>query len=477
MENALDLESLSREFQFVDRGRQVAEFVSRHPQVEAIWPKSAIPDLQRQLVGHDRELRLLAEANGRARAEQDSQLEGVRGATDEVTKQQRHDCKRVLMLEEAMGEVRRLLEGVAIKLNGTEEAVEQRVGPLERAARGLAETTDRTCRLESDIGGLRAAVTNGSTKVEEVRREVTGVKAQLSDCCPKIQNDFTNMERELAKLKEEIRELGLQKAAMADQGQRHKQEICDVKHEVELLRQASDGQRDSQEREAEVVTGIRKVIGQLAGELEDLRSTNSRDRLALREVGRANEQLPVEGDRVKQRIELLEKKNRRLSEAIEVMKRAVGEVSDESGTGACEAEGGNQNNNAETRAAYATDGRCGCSAGRQGNIPRAEVFKQLTTPIRGSPAAATFASESVTAGSPTPDSSSSTGTRERPSSRPTSSRRPPLANQGPPPPKPTAVKVPPPPAPPKPAKQFPLSVKNGTNFEIPDGIIAHLARE
>jgi hypothetical protein len=36
------------------------------------------------------------------RAEQDSQLEGVRGAIDEVTKQQRQEGKKLSGLEEAM---------------------------------------------------------------------------------------------------------------------------------------------------------------------------------------------------------------------------------------------------------------------------------------------------------------------------------------------------------------------------------------
>jgi hypothetical protein len=34
MENAIDLESLSSEFQFVELGQRVREFVSQHPQVE-----------------------------------------------------------------------------------------------------------------------------------------------------------------------------------------------------------------------------------------------------------------------------------------------------------------------------------------------------------------------------------------------------------------------------------------------------------
>jgi hypothetical protein len=46
---------------------------------------------------------------------------------------------------------------------------------------------------------------DGGAKVEEVWREVSGLKAQLSDCCPKVKKDLTNLEQELAKLKEEIR--------------------------------------------------------------------------------------------------------------------------------------------------------------------------------------------------------------------------------------------------------------------------------
>jgi hypothetical protein len=42
VENALDLESLSREFQFVELGRQVGEFISKHPHVE-------VPGLSRRL--------------------------------------------------------------------------------------------------------------------------------------------------------------------------------------------------------------------------------------------------------------------------------------------------------------------------------------------------------------------------------------------------------------------------------------------
>jgi chromosome segregation ATPase len=143
----------------------------------------------------------------------------------EIETKQRHERKKVSELREAMTEVRR-------KMNQTEEAVERRVGPLERAALGLAETKDRISRVESDVAGLRAAMADGSAKPEEVRREVAGQKAQLSNYCPKVKNDLANLERELATLKEEMSEFRLQRAAMADQRQRHEQEIRDVKHAV-----------------------------------------------------------------------------------------------------------------------------------------------------------------------------------------------------------------------------------------------------
>jgi hypothetical protein len=64
MGNALDLESLTKEFQFVELGRQVAEFILQHPHIDVIPLKSAIADLWRRLAGQDRELCLLTEANG-----------------------------------------------------------------------------------------------------------------------------------------------------------------------------------------------------------------------------------------------------------------------------------------------------------------------------------------------------------------------------------------------------------------------------
>jgi uncharacterized protein YukE len=166
MENAMDLESLSTEFQFIKLGQRVGEFVSQHPHVEDVRLRSAISDLQQQLAGQNREL-----------------------------------CQ----LTEAMVEVRRQIEGVAIKLNQTEDSVERRVGPLKRAALGLAETKDRMSRVESDVAGLRAATADGSAKLADVRQEVAGLRAQFSDRCPKVNRDMANLQQELAKLKEEIR--------------------------------------------------------------------------------------------------------------------------------------------------------------------------------------------------------------------------------------------------------------------------------
>jgi hypothetical protein len=67
------------------------------------------------------------------------------------------------------------------------------------------EMKDRMSRVESVVTGLRAAMADNGAKVEEVRREVAGVTAQLSDCCLKLKNDIRNLEQELATLKEEMR--------------------------------------------------------------------------------------------------------------------------------------------------------------------------------------------------------------------------------------------------------------------------------
>jgi hypothetical protein len=106
----------------------------------------------------------------------------------------------------------RELAKLMVRFCQAEKAVEQRVGPL-----GLVETSGHTSRIESDVAGLRAGIADDSVKVEEVRREVAGLKAQFSDCFPKVNLGLTNLERELGKLKEEMREYQGQKVAMANQ--------------------------------------------------------------------------------------------------------------------------------------------------------------------------------------------------------------------------------------------------------------------
>ena len=86
-------------------------------------------------------------------------------------------------------------------LSETEEAVERRIGPLERAARRPAEAKDGTSEVESELAGLQEAVGDGRAEVEEV----AGLKPQLSDCCTKVDRALPNLERERAKLNKEVR--------------------------------------------------------------------------------------------------------------------------------------------------------------------------------------------------------------------------------------------------------------------------------
>jgi hypothetical protein len=97
------------------------------------------------------------------------------------------------------------------------DAVERRVLLRGQAALGRSETKDRTSWAQPNIVGLRTPIADGSAKVEEVRREIAGLIAQPLDCCPKVNQDLTNPEQELAKLKEGMRGFRVLKAAMADQ--------------------------------------------------------------------------------------------------------------------------------------------------------------------------------------------------------------------------------------------------------------------
>jgi chromosome segregation ATPase len=141
-----------------------------------------------------------AEVNGHTKAEYDAQFEGLRGAIDKVATKQFYEREKVLGLQEAMREVRH-------QINQINEVVERRIEPLEQTAFGLAETKDRTSRVESDVTGLRVAMGDRGTKVEEVRREVAGLKAQLS-AWSKVKKEMRNLQQEFAKLKEEMRTAG-----------------------------------------------------------------------------------------------------------------------------------------------------------------------------------------------------------------------------------------------------------------------------
>jgi septal ring factor EnvC (AmiA/AmiB activator) len=57
---------------------------------------------------------------------------------------------------------------------------------------------------------------DGSAKVEDVRREVASLKVHLSDRCSKLNRNLTNLERELMKLKEEMRAMRANAAKSID---------------------------------------------------------------------------------------------------------------------------------------------------------------------------------------------------------------------------------------------------------------------
>jgi chromosome segregation ATPase len=111
----------------------------------------------------------------------------------------------------------RELAELTIKLSQMKDAVEQRVLQRGQAALGPPETNVRMSWAEPHISGLGTAITDGSAKVDEVRREFASLTSRQWDCCPKVNQDLTNPEQELAKLKEGMRAFRVLKAAMADQ--------------------------------------------------------------------------------------------------------------------------------------------------------------------------------------------------------------------------------------------------------------------
>jgi hypothetical protein len=89
-----------------------------------------------------------------------------------VAKKQQHNGWKVkiLRLHELAGEVLGPIERVSINLSETGKVVESWVGLLEWPALKVAERKDWTSRAESDVMGLRAAMADGSAKIEGVQR-------------------------------------------------------------------------------------------------------------------------------------------------------------------------------------------------------------------------------------------------------------------------------------------------------------------
>jgi chromosome segregation ATPase len=108
--------------------------------------------------------------------------------------------------EQDLTNLERELAKPTVKWTQMKDAVERRVLQRGQAALGRPETKDRTSLAEPHVAGLRTAGAHGSAKVEAVQQEVAGLKAELSDCCPKVKKDLTNPEQELAKLKKGMRE-------------------------------------------------------------------------------------------------------------------------------------------------------------------------------------------------------------------------------------------------------------------------------
>jgi hypothetical protein len=153
LDNVIDLGSLSKEFEFVDLGRRVAEFVSQHPSVEVARLKWAIANLQKQVAEQNRQLCLLSVIPERSRSEQDSQ---VREAIDAVKREQRHGRKRISDLQE---EVRRQIDGVVIMFTQSDEVLKRRVRQLERRlAEGDPKVNDHLATVQRELAVMKEEI-------------------------------------------------------------------------------------------------------------------------------------------------------------------------------------------------------------------------------------------------------------------------------------------------------------------------------
>jgi hypothetical protein len=191
LDNAHDHDALCREFRFAELGTAIAAFLTQqgpgHSDVDIAELRAAIAE---QKLQHERDISWL----GR-------QLAALGSGGD-----LQRDVEAVKLLTGALqGSDARQNRSIQQLMDGM-----RRVGAFvgeQPAALGLAETRVRTSRVESGAAGPQAAMAEDRRMVEEVRQEVAGLKAELSDCCQKVKSDLTNLEQELAKLKEEMREL------------------------------------------------------------------------------------------------------------------------------------------------------------------------------------------------------------------------------------------------------------------------------
>jgi hypothetical protein len=98
---------------------------------------------------------------------------------------------------------------------------------------------------------------------------------------------------------------------------------------AQVRREANDGLRELEKRQAEGMADVRDVVGRLAAQLEDVVAESTRQGLLIGEVERAKEQQRAEIAGLKRRVEAVEQDGRRLSGANEAMRRELGNMQQE----------------------------------------------------------------------------------------------------------------------------------------------------
>jgi hypothetical protein len=170
--------------------------------------------------------------------------------------------------------------------------------------------------LDCELGGLPEAITDlarqqireqGEWKVAigGVRDRVKHERAKVS----RHKEAIGNLERESEKLWEAIRASSAQL----------------IENIASIKREAKDSGQQLQERDVQAMVDLRKGIRWLRAKLEAVVEENGRHVLAVAEMGRAKEQLKAEVGELKQRGEVPEQDDRRLSHANEGVKGDVGQ--------------------------------------------------------------------------------------------------------------------------------------------------------